>query len=322
MRRQRWRRPRPACRRWRSSTSACRRWTATTSPGRSARSRHGPSWLIALTGYGGQSGESAANAAGFDALLVKPVSVDVLLGHIAALLASGAVQGRAAASTRPWNNIAVRIATAAVPPFFKNGFLVSCEETAEAVLIDPGDEVETIIRDAASSGVDVTGDPADARPSRPHHRRRRARRPRSACRSGCTTTICSCTTPPSSKGLMFGLRVETTAARRRVLRPPAARSRSATTSSSRSTRRVIVPAASVWPSAALTGRRASCSSATRSLPDRSGERICPAAHQQTLLRSIREVLFRFPDETVVHPGHGPETTIGRERRTNPFLAGR
>jgi signal transduction histidine kinase len=50
-------------------------------------------WLIALTGYGGQSGESAANAAGFDALLVKPVSVDVLLGHIAALLASGAVQG-------------------------------------------------------------------------------------------------------------------------------------------------------------------------------------------------------------------------------------
>jgi glyoxylase-like metal-dependent hydrolase (beta-lactamase superfamily II) len=39
----------------------------------------------------------------------------------------------------------------------------------------------------------------------------------------------------------------------------------------------------------------------------------------TLLRSIREVLFAFPDDTVVWSGHGPATTIGRERKTNPFL---
>ena len=39
----------------------------------------------------------------------------------------------------------------------------------------------------------------------------------------------------------------------------------------------------------------------------------------TLLRSIREVLFSFPDDTVVWPGHGEQTTIGREKRTNPFL---
>lgn len=41
----------------------------------------------------------------------------------------------------------------------------------------------------------------------------------------------------------------------------------------------------------------------------------------TLLASIRRVLLPLPDETVVHPGHGPETTIGRERATNPFLTG-
>jgi glyoxylase-like metal-dependent hydrolase (beta-lactamase superfamily II) len=35
--------------------------------------------------------------------------------------------------------------------------------------------------------------------------------------------------------------------------------------------------------------------------------------------SIRQVLFSFPDETVVHSGHGEPTTIGRERTTNPFL---
>jgi hydroxyacylglutathione hydrolase len=38
-----------------------------------------------------------------------------------------------------------------------------------------------------------------------------------------------------------------------------------------------------------------------------------------LLRSIREKLFTLPDETIVYPGHGPATTIGEERRTNPFL---
>ena len=35
--------------------------------------------------------------------------------------------------------------------------------------------------------------------------------------------------------------------------------------------------------------------------------------------SSKEVLFALPDETVVYPGHGPKTTIGREKRTNPWL---
>jgi glyoxylase-like metal-dependent hydrolase (beta-lactamase superfamily II) len=40
-----------------------------------------------------------------------------------------------------------------------------------------------------------------------------------------------------------------------------------------------------------------------------------------LIRSIREQLLTLPDETVVYPGHGPATTVGEERRTNPFLTG-
>ena len=35
--------------------------------------------------------------------------------------------------------------------------------------------------------------------------------------------------------------------------------------------------------------------------------------------SIKNKLLTLPDETVVHSGHGPETTIGNERRQNPFL---
>ena len=40
----------------------------------------------------------------------------------------------------------------------------------------------------------------------------------------------------------------------------------------------------------------------------------------TLVRSIKEVLFALPDDTVVYSGHGPETTIGFERRGNPWVA--
>ena len=38
-----------------------------------------------------------------------------------------------------------------------------------------------------------------------------------------------------------------------------------------------------------------------------------------LERSIRDVLFAMPDETVVYPGHGPSTTVGREKQSNPWL---
>ena len=40
-----------------------------------------------------------------------------------------------------------------------------------------------------------------------------------------------------------------------------------------------------------------------------------------ILRSIQNTLLRFPDDTPVFPGHGPTTTIGQEREYNPFLQG-
>ncbi len=48
----------------------------------------------------------------------------------------------------------------------------------------------------------------------------------------------------------------------------------------------------------------------------------PKGDGPTLLNSIREKLFTLPDETVVLSGHGNETTIGIEKRTNPFVSGR
>jgi len=50
-----------------------------------------------------------------------------------------------------------------------------------------------------------------------------------------------------------------------------------------------------------------------------GRTDLPGGDYATLIGSIRSVLFPFGDEARVYPGHGPDTTIGRERKTNPFL---
>ena len=50
-----------------------------------------------------------------------------------------------------------------------------------------------------------------------------------------------------------------------------------------------------------------------------GRTDLPGGDYATLIGSIRSVLFPFGDDARVYPGHGPDTTIGRERRTNPFL---
>ena len=50
-----------------------------------------------------------------------------------------------------------------------------------------------------------------------------------------------------------------------------------------------------------------------------GRTDLPGGDYHTLIASIRNVLFPFGDDAVVHSGHGPDTTIGKERRANPFL---
>ena len=50
-----------------------------------------------------------------------------------------------------------------------------------------------------------------------------------------------------------------------------------------------------------------------------GRTDLPGGDHETLLKNIRERLFVLPDETVVYSGHGPVTTIGEEKRYNPFL---
>ena len=51
-----------------------------------------------------------------------------------------------------------------------------------------------------------------------------------------------------------------------------------------------------------------------------GRTDLPGGNFDTLIDSIHQKLFTLPDDVVVYPGHGPETTIGFEKKTNPFCA--
>lgn len=52
-----------------------------------------------------------------------------------------------------------------------------------------------------------------------------------------------------------------------------------------------------------------------------GRTDLPGGDFETLIASIERELLPLPDDTILYSGHGPESTIGRERRTNPFLTG-
>jgi len=53
-----------------------------------------------------------------------------------------------------------------------------------------------------------------------------------------------------------------------------------------------------------------------------GRTDLPGGSMQKIMRSLHDTVLALPDETVVVPGHGPLTTIGEERESNPFLVKR
>jgi hydroxyacylglutathione hydrolase len=208
--------------------------------------------------------------------------------------------------------------TQAVGPFFKNGFVVGCEETREAVLIDPGDEVESLLafveRNAlvtrhillTHAHVDhVTGVAAAKRALGAPvylHRDDLFLYERAV-----------------QSGAMFGLRVEPQPpidifyTRGQVIAFGTYEARPHHT-----------PGHCPGGVCLQIGRRGETGKdlfvGDTLFAGSIGRTDLPGGDYNTLIASIRNVLFPLGDDAIVYPGHGPSTTIGQERRTNPFLS--
>ena len=208
--------------------------------------------------------------------------------------------------------------TRAAPPFMKNGFVLGCEDTREGVVIDPGDDVELLL-DAVERPRSVDSlHSADARPPGSHHRCR-------TCEAGARRAGRAA---PRRQLPLRGSSAAGTDVRARRRRPNRLWTGSTT---------VPVPWTfgryAAWVhhtpghcpgGVCLAVGRSDSLERTLFVGDTLfaggiGRTDLPGGNLPTLLRSIRDVLFSFPDETVVYSGHGEETTIGREKRTNPFL---
>jgi len=213
--------------------------------------------------------------------------------------------------------VAVRLIAAAVPPFFKNGFLVSCEATGEAVIIDPGDEAPQLVAAARQSGVTprsillthahvdhVTGvDQVKAAFDVPVWLHR---------------ADLFLYDDVVGQGRAFGLEVRA--------QPPVDRfyDTEQAIEFGRQTVRVRhtpghCPGGVCLAVGPVEGAVADLFVGDTLFAGSIGRTDLWGGDYETLLTSIRTVLFGYPDATPVHPGHGPDTTIGQERRTNPFL---
>jgi hydroxyacylglutathione hydrolase len=209
------------------------------------------------------------------------------------------------------------VETAAVGPFFKNGFVVGCEETKEATLIDPGDEVATLLvaaeRRALSirhillthAHVDhVTGVAAAKRALAVPvylHRDDQFLYDRAV-----------------QSGAMFGLQVEPQPPIDNYYAPG-----EVITFGRYEVRPHHTPGHCPGGVCLQIGRKGETGKqlfvGDTLFAGSIGRTDLPGGDFNVLIASIRDVLFAFGDDAIVHPGHGPDTTIGKERRTNPFL---
>jgi glyoxylase-like metal-dependent hydrolase (beta-lactamase superfamily II) len=208
--------------------------------------------------------------------------------------------------------------SAAVGPFFKNGYVVGCERTRKAVFIDPGDEVEQLLDFIRTAELDVThillthahvdhvSGLAEAKralgsPIYLHHDDLFLYE--NAVRTG----------------MMFGLTVE---------EPPPVdvfyEGEGPIVFGDYQVRVVHTPGH--CPGGVCLAISKSGEPAPPHLfvgdtlfAGSIGRTDLPGGNYETLLGAITGTLFTFPDESIVYSGHGPETTIGRERATNPFV---
>ena len=207
--------------------------------------------------------------------------------------------------------------TSAAAPFFKNGYVLGCEDTRQGVLIDPGDEVDQLLAAAARQQLDIryillthahldhiTGVGAAKRALN--------------VPVGLHRDDNFLYEAVVQQGRMFGLAVEA--------QPPVDFFYEGEGPLQFGRYRVWIRhtpghcPGGVCLAVGKDGAEARVLFVGDTLFEGSiGRTDLPGGDMETLLQSIRTVLFSYPDDTPVYSGHGNPTTIGRERRMNPFL---
>jgi glyoxylase-like metal-dependent hydrolase (beta-lactamase superfamily II) len=208
--------------------------------------------------------------------------------------------------------------SAAVGPFFKNGYVIGCERTKQAVFIDPGDEVDQLLSFIAASGLRVT-----------HILLTHAHVDHV---SGVAEAKRALDVPillhqddlfiyqnAVRTGMMFGLTVEEPPPVDRYYEPG-----EVIGFGDYEVRVAHTPGHCPGGVCLAVSKKGDPAAPDLFVGDTLfagsiGRTDLPGGDYDTLLKAITGVLFKFPDESIVYSGHGPETTIGQEKATNPFV---
>jgi glyoxylase-like metal-dependent hydrolase (beta-lactamase superfamily II) len=201
----------------------------------------------------------------------------------------------------------------AAPPFMENGYVLGCEETREGVIIDPGESIDELLDLVARERLTIK-----------HillthaHLDHISGVGRARAATGAPVTLHAADRPlydaVVEQGMMFGIRVER--------QPPvdAFYDAAKTIAFGRYEVRVHhTPGHSPGGVCLEINDGHTLIVGDTLFAGSIGRTDLPGGDYDTLINAIRTVLFAFPDETIAYPGHGEPTTIGRERRTNPFL---
>ncbi len=203
------------------------------------------------------------------------------------------------------------IRTAAVAPFYKNGYVVMCEPERHAVLIDPGDEVDALLEAAAEDGATIA-----AILLTHAHLDHVTGVAKAKAATGAPVWLHQddlfLYKGVVEQGRMFGFHVSPQPAidhfyehDRELEFGSCAVEVFHTPGHSPGGVCLAIGKARTAERVLFVGDTLFAGSI--------GRTDLPGGDLKTLLHSIHNVLFQFPDDTVVHSGHGPSTTIGAER---------
>jgi glyoxylase-like metal-dependent hydrolase (beta-lactamase superfamily II) len=204
----------------------------------------------------------------------------------------------------------------AVAPFYKNGFVVGCERTREAVIVDPGDEVDELIGVVRDYEVDV-------RHILLTHAHIDHVTGVSAAKEAYDAPVylhrddLFLYEGIVQQGAMFGMRVHP--------QPPidVFYDGAPIVFGDYEVRVHHTPGHCPGGVCLQIGKRGTPGAhlfvGDTLFAGSIGRTDFPGGDHAVLMHSITKVLFPLGDDAVVHPGHGPDTTIQRERTTNPFV---